>query len=78
MDILTLNPERARAVVPSSSVSLADVLRPVADVDRWLTKLCEQGFSMVSVRSGSPAAVWKDYLELCTHLGAYVLWTGVP
>ena len=50
--------------------SLADILRPVADVDRWLTKLCEQGFS-------APGS-WDDYRALCTHLGNYVLWTGVP
>ena len=44
--------------------SLADILRPVADVDRWLGMLCGEGF----VRSS--ATQWRDYVALCTSLMA--------
>ena len=62
VDILRVNP--AEYVGP-----LADILRPVADVDRWVRAYCEAGGSW------NP---WADYLALCVSVGARTVGTVIP
>ena len=47
---------------------LADILRPVADVDRWFRAYCDAG------GSHNP---WNDYLALCASVGTRVIGWGV-
>ena len=57
-DILRVNP-------PDYLGPLADILRPVADVDRWIRALCDQG--------GGSYSPWADYSVLCISVGARVI-----
>ena len=59
-----------RFIQPEYRGPLADILRPVADVDRWLRALCDAG--------GGSYSPWVDYSALCVSVGARVIGIVVP